>query len=58
VCDKGAINDTMNKGNVRKWSCLFKAGRTNVHEKENSGCPSEVRDDLTEKVNAKIRENR
>jgi hypothetical protein len=50
--------NAMNEGNVRKWCWLFKEGRTNVHDKEQSGKPSVVTDNLKEKVNAKFQENR
>jgi hypothetical protein len=43
--------------NVRKWCWWFKEGRTNVHEKEQSGSPSVVTDDFKQQLNAKIWEN-
>jgi hypothetical protein len=54
VYGEGALNE----GNVRKWCRLFKDGRTNVHDEEQSGRPSLVMDDLKEKANAKVRGNR
>jgi hypothetical protein len=35
VHGEGAINE----GSVRKWCRLFKEGRTNVHDEEQSGYP-------------------
>jgi transposase len=43
---------------MKKWCRLLKEGRTSVHDKERSGRPSLVSDDLKENVNAKIRESR
>ena len=49
----------MSDSKVRQWCCLFKQGRTNVHEEERSGQPSVIKDDLVvEKVNTTIRGNR
>lgn len=48
----------MSDSKVRLWCRLFKEGRTNVHDDKRSGRPSVVTDDLVEKVNAKVRENR
>ena len=47
----------MKERNVRNYCCLFKEGRTNVDDKEQSGRPSLVTDDL-KKLNSKIWENR
>jgi hypothetical protein len=46
------------KNSVQKWCIQFKNGRTNVHDKEKSGRPSIVTDDLVAKVDEKICENR
>lgn len=48
----------MSDSAVRKWCRLFGEGRTNVHDEERSGRPSVVNDDLVEKINQKVRENR
>jgi hypothetical protein len=49
VCGEGAL---------RKWCHLFIEARTSVHDEERSGRPALITDDLKEKMNAKIRENR
>ena len=46
----------MKERNVRKWCWLIIEGRTNVHDKEQSGCPSLVTNDFKQ-LNAKIWEN-
>ncbi|KAG8247473.1 hypothetical protein J6590_060629 [Homalodisca vitripennis] len=43
---------------VRKWVRAFKDGRTNVHDEEQSGRPSVITDDLIQKVDNKVKENR
>ena len=43
---------------VIKWVRAFKDGRTNVHDEERSGRPSVVNEDLVQKVDEKVRENR
>ncbi|GBM13458.1 hypothetical protein AVEN_40401-1 [Araneus ventricosus] len=48
----------MIEGMVRKWVRSFKAGRTNVHDKEKSGRPSVITEDLVQKVDGKVREDR
>jgi hypothetical protein len=45
----------MNKGNVRKWCRLFEESRYNVHDEKRSGPPTEVTDDLMERVSQKFR---
>lgn len=45
-------------GMVRKWVRQFNDGRTNVHDEARCGRPSVVSDELVEKVNENIRENR
>uniref|UniRef100_A0A1B6DDI6 Mos1 transposase HTH domain-containing protein n=1 Tax=Clastoptera arizonana TaxID=38151 RepID=A0A1B6DDI6_9HEMI len=48
----------MSEDVVRQWVRFFKDGRTNVHDEERSGRPSLVSDDLLNKVNEKLCENR
>lgn len=48
----------MSEGVVRQWVRFFKNGRTNVHDEDRSGRPSVVNDELVNRVNEKIRENR
>lgn len=48
----------MSDAMVRKWVRAFKDGRPNVHEEERSGRPSVITEDLVQKVDAKVRENR
>jgi len=48
----------MNAASVRKWCTIFRNGRTDVHDAERSGRPSEITDALKQKVNRIIRENR
>lgn len=50
--------DAMNESSVRKWCIMFKQGRTNVHDEDRSGRPSLVTDELKQKVDEKILENR
>ncbi|RZF32901.1 hypothetical protein LSTR_LSTR004292 [Laodelphax striatellus] len=45
----------MSDGMVRKW---VRDGRTNVHDEERSGRPSVVNEDLVQKVDEKVRDNR
>lgn len=45
-------------GMVRKWVWQFNDGRTNIHDKDRSGRPTVVSDELVEKVNEKICENK
>ncbi|GBL55464.1 hypothetical protein AVEN_91243-1 [Araneus ventricosus] len=47
----------MSEGMIRKWFRAFKDGRTNVHDGERSG-RSSVIEDLVQKVDGKVRENR
>lgn len=54
VYTKGAITE----GNVRKWCHSFTQGSTNAHDKDWSGHPLLVTNDLKEKVNENILENR
>jgi len=48
----------MSDSAVRKCCRLIGEGRTNVHDEERSGRPSVINDDLVEKINKKVRENR
>ncbi|GBO28995.1 hypothetical protein AVEN_133416-1 [Araneus ventricosus] len=48
----------MSEGIVRKWVTAFKDGRTNEHDVERSGRPSGITEDLVQKVDGKVRENR
>ena len=49
---------TMSEGKVRQWCHKFRKDHSNVHDEERSGRPSIWTDNLTEYVNAKVRENR
>lgn len=48
----------MSDGMVRKWVRAFKDGRQNVHDEERHGRPSVITEDLVQKVDEKVRENR
>jgi hypothetical protein len=48
----------MNKGNVRKWCCLFNGGGMDVHNEVQSGRLSGISEDLKDRVDAHILENR
>ncbi|GFX54399.1 histone-lysine N-methyltransferase SETMAR [Trichonephila clavipes] len=48
----------MSDGMVRKWVRAFKDGRTNIHDEEGSGRPSVITDELIQKVDCKVKENR
>ncbi|XP_023215930.1 histone-lysine N-methyltransferase SETMAR-like [Centruroides sculpturatus] len=48
----------MSEGMVRKWVRAFSNGRTNIHDEERSGRPSVIIDDLIEKVDCRVKENR
>jgi hypothetical protein len=41
--------NVMSEGTVRQWCRMFKDGRTNVHDEEQSDPPSVVSDDLVAK---------
>jgi hypothetical protein len=43
----------MSEGTVRQWCRMFKDGRTNVHDEEQSGLPFVVIDDLVQSVDQK-----
>jgi transposase len=46
------------EGNVRKWCRLFKKDRSSLHDEERNGHSSLVTEDIKEKVNTKICEDR
>jgi hypothetical protein len=48
----------MNEGNVHKWYRLFNGRRTDVHDEVRSGCLSVVTEDLKDRVDAHVHENR
>ncbi|GFV93808.1 HTH_48 domain-containing protein [Trichonephila clavipes] len=48
----------MSDGMVRKWVRAFKDGRTNIHDEERSGRSSVISDELIQKVDCKVKENR
>jgi hypothetical protein len=48
----------MSEGTVTQWCRMFKDGRTNVQDEEQSGRPSVVSDDLVQSVEQKICERR
>ena len=52
------VGGTMNQGNLRRWCWLFKEGRTNVHDEEQSWHLVLVTDELKETIEANILENR
>jgi transposase len=54
VCGQNVISERT----VRQWRRMFKNGRTNVHDEERSGRPSEVSDDLVQIVDQKVFERR
>jgi hypothetical protein len=44
----------MSIGALRQWCTMFKDGRTNVHDEEQSGRPFVVSDDLVQNVDQKF----
>ena len=50
--------NAMGESMVRKWVRMFKEGRENVHDEPRSGRPSLVSDDLINKVDIKVKEDR
>ena len=52
------VGGTMNQVNVRRWCWLFKEGRTNVHDEEQSQHLVLVTNELKETIKATILENR
>lgn len=57
LCETYGPN-AMSDGKVRQWCREFKEGRSNVHDEQRSGRRSVRTDDLVERVNAKVRDNR
>ncbi|KAL0268851.1 UNVERIFIED_CONTAM: hypothetical protein PYX00_010659 [Menopon gallinae] len=57
LCETYGPN-VMSDGKVRQWCREFKEGRSNVHDEQRSGRRSVRTDDLVERVNAKVRDNR
>jgi hypothetical protein len=50
--------NVMNRQNVTKWCREFSEGRTDVHDKERSGTPSLIFDDLLQEIEGEICVNR
>ncbi|KAG8222726.1 hypothetical protein J437_LFUL008121 [Ladona fulva] len=50
--------NVMSEGVVHEWVRLFKSGRENIHDEERSGRPSLVTDELIQKIDGKVPENR
>ncbi|GFU31973.1 HTH_48 domain-containing protein [Trichonephila clavipes] len=48
----------MRDGMVRKWVRAFKDGHTNIQDEERRGRPSVITDELIQKVDCKVKENR
>jgi len=48
----------LNAASVQKWCSMFRNGRTDVLDAERSGLLSVITDELKQKVNRIIRENR
>ncbi|GBL73318.1 hypothetical protein AVEN_159353-1 [Araneus ventricosus] len=48
----------MREGMVRKCVRAFKDGRTHVYDEERSGLPSDITEDLVQKGDGRVRENR
>ena len=48
----------MSDGSVREWCRKFKDGRTEVHDEEGRGRPSQVTDELMEEVDKAVRTRR
>jgi hypothetical protein len=46
--------NVMSEGTVRQWCRMFKYGQTDVHNKEQSGRPTAVSNDLVQSVDQKI----
>jgi len=47
----------MNRQNVTKWCYEFSKGRTDVHDKQRSGRPSLISDDLRQEIEGEIHAN-
>jgi hypothetical protein len=54
VCGEGV----MNEGNVCKCCCLFNGGRTDVQSEAHSGRSSVITEDMKDRVDAHVYENR
>lgn len=50
--------ENMSAGMVKKWVRAFKNGLANIHNEEQSGQPSVITNDLVQKVDSKVKENR
>lgn len=50
----GVYGDVMNKRNVAKWCHEFTTRRTDIHDKQRTGKPSLITDDLVQKVEDEI----
>ncbi|KAG5320383.1 GVQW3 protein, partial [Pseudoatta argentina] len=48
----------MNRTSVFKWCREFKNGRTSVHDDQRSGRPSILTDDIVEKIENALRDDR
>lgn len=51
-------DEAMNRTSVYKWCREFKNGRTSVHDDQRSGRPSIVTDELVEKIEIAVRDDR
>ena len=49
--------NVMNRQNVTKWCREFSEGRTDVHDKQRSGRPSLISDNLLQEIEGDIRTN-
>jgi len=52
-----AYGNVMNQQNVTKWCREFSEGRSDVHDKQKSGRPSVISDDLLQAIEGEIRPN-
>jgi hypothetical protein len=48
--------NVMIQGTIRHWCKMFKDGRTNVHDEEQSGQPCVASDDLVQSADQRISE--
>jgi hypothetical protein len=53
-----AYGDVINRQNVAKWCHELNAGRTDVHDEQRTGRPSLANDDLVQKVDKNICDDR
>jgi transposase len=58
LCMADYGQNVVSEDTVRQWCRMFKDGRTNVHDEEQSGWPSVVSDDLVQSVDQKFCERR